>query len=759
MSRPAARKSPSGSSAGGRRSPSGAPRSNGEERKNAGELREAAESATAAFERVGFVGAKRGRSAPDDPATGMSEKAKGKRKASLSRDGGASAGGDGMMISCGVCTEFKHPSEGIKCDAGHFSCSACVEKLLYDSIERSGDGMSAAEHKQLCYHVKCSVMGDATGVCHRIFSWKQLASGVPEKAIDALRDKNLEFAIEKKLPDAAKAFAAETQKSAGTLSLEQEAQSIRSSYRQVNGRFRDESGAVVKQCERCGVGPVEKRACDDMSAHHGDLVRDARTGAIIYKQDMSCRHCNFLDQRSWSSWPDWDGRYVIGLLTAAQTAEVAARLTSAGSAPTPQPARASDNRAHLAERESAPCVPWGGGVRRPGRRAPAAAPEARQAALQRRLEAVQQPVRGGDAERRTGPVPLLAPPAPPPVPMPIRVVGQCPDCTHIYGVYVPYPTVYTMDGRLTRYHYRRLSGGDLRDGPKIEWEGGWNLRDRDGFLWASCHAPASAALPWDAMLLPSRAYVHHASGPLRVLELQPLRPNAAVDPLVTPSAPTRDIAVGDVVRLRPGVEAAYGWPSSRPDTGIVVRRRERAKDVELQFPSLGINSWVVSLEDLCHADAASSAAGPSAAGPSAAASSAAASPAAASSAAAASAAASPAAASPAAAGSAAAADNDQPGRPLPPPGSFAEICLRGASLQHSNVLQSGLLAQRQGNFAPFAREHTGLAVGMRVRPDPNLCLPGEPGPHFGWGTVLLGDVGTIVELYCRKGSATRTTCA
>ena len=101
-------------------------------------------------------------------------------------------------------------------------------------------------------------MGDATGVCHRIFLVEAAREQVPEKANDALRDKNLEFAIEKKLPDAAKAFAAETQKSAGTLSLEQEAQSIRSSYRQVNGRFRDESGAVVKQCERCGVGPREE---------------------------------------------------------------------------------------------------------------------------------------------------------------------------------------------------------------------------------------------------------------------------------------------------------------------------------------------------------------------------------------------------------------------------------------------------------------------------------------------------------------------
>ena len=232
MSRPAARKSPSGSSAGG--PPLALWRAaleRLEERKNAGELREAAESATAAFERVGFVGAKRGRSAPDDPATGMSEKAKGKRKASLSRDGGASAGGDGMMISCGVCTEFKHPSEGIKCDAGHFSCSACVEKLLYDSIERSGDGMSAAEHKQLCYHVKCSVMGDATACATGSSRGSSSRAGCREGQRRAA-DKNL--SLPSKSCPTRRRRSLQTQKSAGTLSLEQEAQSIRSSYRQVN---------------------------------------------------------------------------------------------------------------------------------------------------------------------------------------------------------------------------------------------------------------------------------------------------------------------------------------------------------------------------------------------------------------------------------------------------------------------------------------------------------------------------------------------
>ena len=93
----------------------------------------------------------------------------------------------------------------------------------------------------------------------------------------------------------------------------------------------------------------------------------------------------------------------------------------------------------------------------------------------------------------------------------------------------------------------------------------------------------------------------------------------------------------------------------------------------------------------------------------------------------------------------------------PPPGSLRRSAA-GRVAPAQQCASGGLLAQRQGNFALFAREHTGLAVGMRsARPKP--CLPGEPGPHFGWGTVLLGDVGTIVELYAAKAPATRTTCA
>ena len=275
-------------------------------------LRRAADAAASACARVGQ---KR------KANSGGGGKGKGKEKAARrSESDAASASREhAEVLQCGVCQSYEPADEGVQCDAGHYSCKGCVERLLQDSLVRSGDAMSAAERSQLCYHVKCSVTHAECGVPYTL---KQLATRLPEAAIRALGERTLQFALDQKLPDAVKAYVEQTsalgghERRANGMTVAEEEESVRAALRKRDGQFRDERGGMVKQCVKCEYGPVLQFACSDMQAHHGQAVRDPRTGLMIYRQDMSCGHCGFRNTKDWDEWPNWTGKCVLGVSAA-----------------------------------------------------------------------------------------------------------------------------------------------------------------------------------------------------------------------------------------------------------------------------------------------------------------------------------------------------------------------------------------------------------------------------------------------------------
>ena len=215
------------------------------------------------------------------------------------------------------CTESVELAAGVKCASGHFSCRGCVEQLLGQSLARDPAAVDAREKEQKCYHVKCT----ATDGCGVPFGLKELATVLPAAAFDGLQAKNVELAVHLRLPDAVKEHLAAAAASTGPQTTAQYETDVRAAFRRPDGTFRDEQGCRVKQCAECGFGPVLKIRCDDMAAHHGDVVRDRRDGSIVYRQDMSCGHCGHLNRSSWATWPDWTGERVIGAVPPVRRAE------------------------------------------------------------------------------------------------------------------------------------------------------------------------------------------------------------------------------------------------------------------------------------------------------------------------------------------------------------------------------------------------------------------------------------------------------
>lgn len=72
----------------------------------------------------------------------------------------------------------------------------------------------------------------------------------------------------------------------------------------IRGQFQTSKGEYVNcfMCPDCGYGPIDKKACDDMAAHHFQRIGD-------HFIDNSCPMCHFYS-RHIRDWKKWDGSFL-----------------------------------------------------------------------------------------------------------------------------------------------------------------------------------------------------------------------------------------------------------------------------------------------------------------------------------------------------------------------------------------------------------------------------------------------------------------
>lgn len=490
--------------------------------------------------------------------------------------------GDGAKTTTCVvcCTEGVEWSAGVECPAGHFSCRGCVEKLLAQSLKRDPSAVDAPEKEKKCYHVKCTATDDDG--CGLPFRLKELATVLPTATFDRLQAKNVELAVHLRMPDAVKEHLAAAAASTGPQTTAQYEVDVRAAFRRPDGTFRDETGCRVKQCTECGFGPVLKIKCDDMAAHHGDIVRDRRDGSIVYRQDMSCGHCGHLNRSNWATWPDWTGERVLGAVPPVRetgaaagpsapavnapvggiqaAGEVVRRTREAAQREAVTAARLEDQWRLAAQRLAATRAPGGGIWRAEATRAHAAA----QAALE---SARQAAARAREAVRIAG--------APPPV-CRSGPSNQPPSANQPPPAPPPPPPLVPGD----RVRVRRAV-----DPPHFGWGG-------------VTHESVGTLLS--------------TGDPHRVTVDMPGRHNAWLAELheLEHAAP-RELAVGDRVRVRRAVRVPrFGWGSVDHDSVGTLLSVDHSRPVRadrvtatVRFPGYD-GTWNAAVEELESADGA-----------------------------------------------------------------------------------------------------------------------------------------------------------
>ena len=183
-------------------------------------------------------------------------------------------------------------ARGMLCEQGTFVCGNCLPQLAISATERSIADIDVQEHgTEWPVHAPS---GPPYPRATLMAALKQGAKSAPLSVRDDYRD-----AIEAlRAADSALAELACLHESKQSLSAaEFELRCVRAHYRKPDGTF----GAHM--CKRCGFGPVDHHACDDLVAHHHEVHwRGWRRTRI----QNGCPHCGWF-ARDISAWPAWDG--------------------------------------------------------------------------------------------------------------------------------------------------------------------------------------------------------------------------------------------------------------------------------------------------------------------------------------------------------------------------------------------------------------------------------------------------------------------
>ena len=221
-----------------------------------------------------------------------------------------------MTRACVVCYEAVTAATGaIRCSEEHETCNECFESIVTrasdDAAEVDIASLSAHERRHFGL-VQCPCAGRSVHLCCKsgAFSDHAVAQHVSPSAFARYFDMRALVRVHEAetaaFADAQEALHAEI----GKLRLEPEKAADAGTI--LLSRQLKKLMPHARQCPDCGWGPMDFRACADLQAHHGQVVKvmhravgpDTETFEVSI--DNSCPRCGFFSAKR-KAWPKWNG--------------------------------------------------------------------------------------------------------------------------------------------------------------------------------------------------------------------------------------------------------------------------------------------------------------------------------------------------------------------------------------------------------------------------------------------------------------------
>ena len=248
------------------------------------------------------------------------------------RCGGVQCTNADRKVSCIVCLESLKPAA--VCSSGHAMCITCFEQYVSDvssaASEKEITALSAEERRDFG-RVQCPCRGIAGGCTSQPFSdaavvkalllaTSATAPAVVEKYLEMKTLIRVTESTEKAFAEAQEALQVEL---ANLKTGAPDAKGPESAGNHLLSRQLKKLMPNARQCKMCSYGPMDFRACSDLSAHHNQLVRSVAVGGDAnnvreIRLDNACPRCGWFAKER-KQWPRWNGTISTDELPAGAT--------------------------------------------------------------------------------------------------------------------------------------------------------------------------------------------------------------------------------------------------------------------------------------------------------------------------------------------------------------------------------------------------------------------------------------------------------
>jgi len=211
-------------------------------------------------------------------------------------------------MQCVCCLE-ECSAAAIACSNDHRVCNECCTSLVLTATERleqtsdlehaAAASADEAEVLELCGRLRCPCAKQSAGGCDsEPYADAAIARAVSDKTFESYLHARTLLPIAQRVRKAYEEAQSALHEELGQLKEVNGAQGVTS--RRLLAKQLKEQMPDARQCKECGFGPVDKKACDDLAAHHG---QELGGGFMI---NNSCTRCGWFSP-AWGDWPLWDG--------------------------------------------------------------------------------------------------------------------------------------------------------------------------------------------------------------------------------------------------------------------------------------------------------------------------------------------------------------------------------------------------------------------------------------------------------------------
>ena len=221
-------------------------------------------------------------------------------------------------MTCVICLEEIAKST-VTCSTGHSICQTCVEPYV-DGICSAAvgveiNGLGASQRKTfgrvVCplSSIGCAAPPFEDAVVTKALSSCGQASNLISKYIEMRSMVRVSEQTEQAFVEAQEALQTELAKLRGA--GPQVVEVARDAGKELLARQLRKSMPNARQCRQCSWGPMDFRACSDLSAHHMQVVGHVAIGGDESNMrqvvvDNSCPRCGWFSKER-RNWPKWDG--------------------------------------------------------------------------------------------------------------------------------------------------------------------------------------------------------------------------------------------------------------------------------------------------------------------------------------------------------------------------------------------------------------------------------------------------------------------